>query len=45
MRLLAALVLMVVLISGCMESGPDKIGGSGVEKSVEELKNLYPICG
>ena len=40
MRLLVAFMLMVVLISGCMESGPDSIGGSGAEKSVEELKNL-----
>ncbi len=37
MRLLVALVLMIVLISGCMESDT---GGNGVEKSVEELKNL-----
>jgi len=40
MRLLAALVLMVVLISGCMESGPGRIDGNGVEKSAEELRNL-----
>ena len=42
MKLLAALMLMVVLISGCMESGPGpgNIGGNGVEKSVEEVKNL-----
>ena len=42
MRLLAALVLMVVLISGCMESGPGpgKTGGDEAEKSAEELKAL-----
>ena len=40
MKLLVALVLMVVIISGCMESGPGRIGGNGVEKSVEEPKNL-----
>ena len=45
MRLLVALVLMVVLISGCMESDTGRIDGNGVEKSAEELKNLYPICG
>lgn len=40
MRLFSALMLMVVLLSGCMEGGPGKIGGSGVEESVEEIKNL-----
>ena len=40
MRLFSALMLMVVLLSGCMQGGPGKIGGSGVEESVEEIKNL-----